>query len=50
MEKIISNPSISLEKNGKKTLQLDKTSIMAMDMGKGIMKLPTLQRRNTLNP
>lgn len=50
MEKIKSNPSFSLEKNTKNSLELAKTSILPTDMTKNMIKLPVLPRRNTLNP
>lgn len=50
MEKIKSNPSFSLDKASKGSLELAKTSILPTDMTKNMIKLPTLQRRNTLNP
>jgi hypothetical protein len=49
MEKIKSNPSFSLDKVSKNSLELAKTSILPSDLTKNMIKLPTLQRRNTLN-
>jgi hypothetical protein len=49
MEKIKSNPSFSLDKVNKNSLELAKTSILPSDLTKNMIKLPTLQRRNTLN-
>lgn len=50
IEKIKSNPSFSLDKVSKGSLQLAKTSILPTDLAKNMIKLPTLQRRNTVNP
>lgn len=50
IEKIKSNPSFSLDKVSKNSLELAKTSMLPSDLKKDIIKLPTLQRRNTLNP
>ena len=49
MEKIKSNPSFSLDKVNKNSLELAKTSILPSDLSKNMIKLPTLQRRNTIN-
>ena len=49
MEKIKSNPSFSLDKVNKNSLELAKTSILPSDLTKNMIKLPTLQRRNTIN-
>lgn len=49
MEKIKSNPSFSLDKVNKNSLELAKTSILPSDLNKNMIKLPTLQRRNTIN-
>jgi hypothetical protein len=50
IEKIKSNPSFSLDKASKNSLELAKTSILPSDLKKDSIKLPQLQRRNTLNP
>jgi hypothetical protein len=50
IEKIKSNPSFSLDKVSKNSLELAKTSMLPSDLKKDIIKLPTLHRRNTLNP
>ena len=49
MEKIKSNPSFSLDNVNKNSLELAKTSILPSDLSKNMIKLPTLQRRNTIN-
>ena len=49
MEKIKSNPSFSLDKVTKNSLELAKTSMLPSDLTKNMIKLPTLQRRNTIN-